>query len=500
MRYLATSIVVLMFASRCEAITFAQLLASYDNLETVAGTGLIPDKAVSGWLPHMEGGLATDAELSRPHMTMSDADGNLYIADKDSHAVRMVKTDGTIHTIAGTNVPGFNGDGPGVEIDLYAPNGLYTFPDGTTYILDVGNSLIRKWSPDGNVVTVVEDPDTISIGRGLWVSPDESLIYYSSETEVRRWTESSGVTVYGSGFVGLGNLAVDPWDGELVVTDREGHGVYKVYEDGDRELIAGNESTNGGGPGFLATQTGLEEVRGIAFHPEGGYLLATHEGGQVWFVDDNNRIHLLIDGDDKRGTHGGDGLPLTSPGRKISEPRAVTFSTEGDIIVTENDAGFIRYVRANRAIGVPGDFNFNGLLDVEDIDLLSIEGRNNTHTKSFDLNADSLVNDDDRQIWVNELKFTYFGDADLDGEFNSRDLVLIFQAGEFEDGRTGNSTWVTGDWDGNGDFNSGDFVVAFQAGGYEAGQRESAVGVPEPGMFGTLLLFVSLLIGCRRSF
>ena len=87
----------------------------------------------------------------------------------------------------------------------------------------------------------------------------------------------------------------------------------------------------------------------------------------------------------------------------------------------------------------------------------------------------------------------------MDGEFNSRDLVLIFQAGEFEDEVIGNSTWATGDWDGNGDFNSGDFVVAFQAGGYEAGQR-TALAVPEPGMVATVLFFLSLLVGCRRMF
>ena len=64
----------------------------------------------------------------------------------------------------------------------------------------------------------------------------------------------------------------------------------------------------------------------------------------------------------------------------------------------------------------------------------------------------------------------------------------------------GNSTWATGDWDGNSDFNSGDFVVAFQAGGYEAGQRAAAIAVPEPGMVTTVLLFLSLLISCRRLF
>ena len=83
----------------------------------------------------MEGGLALDAELSRPHMTMADVAGNLYIADKDAHAIRKVTTDGIIHTIAGTNTAGFNGDGLGIDVQLSAPNGLYTMPDGTKTIL-----------------------------------------------------------------------------------------------------------------------------------------------------------------------------------------------------------------------------------------------------------------------------------------------------------------------------------------------------------------------------
>ena len=52
------------------------------------------------------------------------------------------------------------------------------------------------------------------------------------------------------------------------------------------------------------------------------------------------------------------------------------------------------------------------------------------------------------------------GDANGDLRFDSSDLVLVFQAGEYEDGVTGNSTFVEGDWNLDGDFDSTDLVFA----------------------------------------
>ena len=60
------------------------------------------------------------------------------------------------------------------------------------------------------------------------------------------------------------------------------------------------------------------------------------------------------------------------------------------------------------------------------------------------------------------------GDANRDGVFNSSDLVQVFQAGEYEDGIAGNSTWEEGDWDNDQEFTTTDLVVAFQAGWYVA--------------------------------
>lgn len=317
--------------------------AGFGRMFTVAGRGQIPEKSENGWRAAYEGGDAIDAELSRPHMTMADAAGNLYIADKDAHAIRKVATDGRITTLAGTSVAGDDGDtGVAAQMRLNAPNGLWAQPDGTVFVLDLGNRAVRQVDPDGQMTTLFRDPAGFGTGRGLWVAPDASLVYYAAGSAVRRWDPENGIQPVVGGFASLGNLVVD-LDGDLIVTDRLGHRVHRIV-DGVATPIAGNGTPDGGGDGRPALETGLDEVRGVWPHPAGGYLLATHEGGQVWYLDTSGVIHLLIDGDDDRDTHAGDGEPLDTPGRKLSEVRAVTMAPDGALIITEHDAGYIRRV------------------------------------------------------------------------------------------------------------------------------------------------------------
>ena len=48
----------------------------------------------------------------------------------------------------------------------------------------------------------------------------------------------------------------------------------------------------------------------------------------------------------------------------------------------------------------------------------------------FDLNYDGLVSLEDHRIWVKDIKQTWFGDANLDGAFDSSDLAEVFAAGK----------------------------------------------------------------------
>ncbi len=57
------------------------------------------------------------------------------------------------------------------------------------------------------------------------------------------------------------------------------------------------------------------------------------------------------------------------------------------------------------------------------IDLLSAAIRSGEADSRYDLNGDGRVGADDRIYWVETLVGTWFGDTNLDGEFDSGDLV-----------------------------------------------------------------------------
>ena len=76
--------------------------------------------------------------------------------------------------------------------------------------------------------------------------------------------------------------------------------------------------------------------------------------------------------------------------------------------------------------------------------------------------------DDGAQAQADAIRGNVIGDVDFDGRFTSLDIVKVLQAGEYEDGIRGNSTWATGDWDGNHEFDRYDLVFALQQGRFDS--------------------------------
>jgi hypothetical protein len=144
--------------------------------------------------------------------------------------------------------------------------------------------------------------------------------------------------------------------------------------------------------------------------------------------------------------------------------------------------------------GLLGDFNSNGVLDAGDIDQLTTQSAGGTNPGAFDLNGDALVNQADVQVWVRDLFNSWIGDANLDGQFTSSDLVSVLASGTYEANLP--SVWTTGDFTGDGRTTSSDLVAALADGGYEMGPRAAVAAVPEPSAFG-LLLASGLLIAAR---
>lgn len=114
-----------------------------------------------------------------------------------------------------------------------------------------------------------------------------------------------------------------------------------------------------------------------------------------------------------------------------------------------------------------GDFNHDSRIDITDLDLLMRGIRNaNDRTSEMDLTADSTISFADARFLIHSILNTSLGDVNLDRRFDSRDLVQVLQAGEYEDSLEDNSSWSEGDWNGDGDFDAFDLVVALQEGRY----------------------------------
>jgi hypothetical protein len=145
----------------------------------------------------------------------------------------------------------------------------------------------------------------------------------------------------------------------------------------------------------------------------------------------------------------------------------------------------------------PGDFDNSGSLDAADINDLTTQSASNTNPPTYDLNADTLVNDGDVNVWVKDLFGSWIGDANLDKEFNSTDLVDVLAAGTYE--VDVQAVWTTGDFNGDGRANSTDLVAALADGGYELGPPPAANAVPEPSGVLLLVLGVTSLAWRRRE-
>ncbi len=152
--------------------------------------------------------------------------------------------------------------------------------------------------------------------------------------------------------------------------------------------------------------------------------------------------------------------------------------------------GYLELISSETIEGVVGDVDSSGQVDIGDIDALSNAIFTQDTSPVFDLDRSSTVDLEDLSFLVEGVLNTWIGDVDLDGEFNTRDLVDLFQRGEYEDKLSQNSTWSDGDWNADLEFTSSDLVSAFQSSGYERGPR-AAVAVPEPD---ALCLLMGMLI------
>ena len=220
------------------------------TIETIAGTGA----AGAGG----DGGPAAEAQLNRPTGVAVDGSDRVWVADEGNHRIRRVDQDGTIHTVAGTGVPEFTGDGGlAAAAGLRHPTGLTFDAAGRLVIADAGNRRVRRVDADGAIITIAGNGDQHPVSSG---GP-------ALEAALAHPTDVTG-----------------DGRGGLLITDRDAHRVYRLDETGLLVVVAGTGEEGKGESGSIASHAALSSPLGATHDGAGGVFVADAGNGRVGHV------------------------------------------------------------------------------------------------------------------------------------------------------------------------------------------------------------------------
>jgi sugar lactone lactonase YvrE len=346
---------------------------------TFAGTG---KNGFSG-----DGGPASNAQLNGPTGLAFDAAGNLYVADTGNSCIRMISTDGTIVTVAGTNALDYGGDGgPAVQAFLNQPEGVAVDLSGNLYIADTMNNVIRKVAPGGTITTFAGTGFPGSAGdngpaasANLFlptdVAVDRSGVVYIADlgaVRIRKVAQGIITTVAGNSTTdqlpqdgapalavrigGPTGVAVDAGGAVYFTAGSIGSGsgldagdfkIWKVTPDGFFSTVAGNGYNSFSGDGGPAAQAQIDTPAGVALDAAGNLYFADPVGNRVRMIATDGTI-ATVAGTGVAGFAGEQG-PATAA--LLTQPMGVAVSPDGHLFIADTGNNRIREVLSDGTIG-----------------------------------------------------------------------------------------------------------------------------------------------------
>lgn len=257
--------------------------------------------------------------LNRPEDIAPLPDGGIVVADTANDVIRAININGVITTLAGQVGVRGHADGPANSAAFSSPKGIVRASDGSLYVADAMNHVIRRISPEGTVSTFAGAPGVSGAldGTGgaarfnrptaLAQGPDGSLFVSDTTNNlIRRITAAGEVTAF-AGLAGIsgyddgagnqamfnrpGGLAADR-SGNLFVADTGNSTIRRIAPDG-------TVSTFAGVPGVAGTDNGIgiaalfNQPQGITLGASGDLYVADTGNALIRKITPNREVSIL---------------------------------------------------------------------------------------------------------------------------------------------------------------------------------------------------------------
>ena len=271
----------------------------------IGTNGVVTTLAGLPGTPGATDGSGSAARFDSPTGIAIGPDGALYVSDTGNHTLRRVTTNGIVTTLAGSAGNADYADGSATAARFNQPLGLAIAPDGTVFVADSGNHLIRVIATNGNVSVLAGNPETFGSTDGtstnaffnnpvgLALASDGSLLVSDANNFTLRKITPTGVVTPIAGAAGQAGsadglaasarfgkpaeLALAP-NGTLYIADAAHHTIRRLTPDGRVSTIAG----------LVGAEGAVDGANGLArfFNP---YGLAIAARGHLVVADTYNQ-------------------------------------------------------------------------------------------------------------------------------------------------------------------------------------------------------------------
>ncbi|MCF7762216.1 MAG: immunoglobulin domain-containing protein [Verrucomicrobia bacterium] len=250
------------------------------------------------------------ARFNAPTALAIDREGNLLVADTGNHLIRRIRSDGAVSTVAGRAGSSGSVDGPRTTAQFNRPAGLAVDSGGNVFVLDAGNSTIRKISPAGAVTT------------------------WAGQSGVLGSTDGLGTNAR---FANPSSLTAGPAN-ELYVTDTGNQTIRKVSVNGAVTTFAG-----------LPVAMGSQDGVGTGARFQGPAGIATDSLGNIYVTETENQLLRRLTPDSIVSTVAGftraagsrDGMGAAA---RFTNARAVATDTSENVYVADTGNDTLRKV------------------------------------------------------------------------------------------------------------------------------------------------------------